>query len=204
MKVTRNAMSLVSMIALGGVLAGCGGAPGGSAGGGTTVTGVTSAGAAQFVVTDLASRAIGQNLLQGLTLNTSPSGQVVAGTLGGSATVSGTFDFTSSSCGSNCVTNSDAVDLTMVFTHYTVMTASNTKATVDGTVSYSDHTWSEQSNTSFYSGGSMSLTGSGVHYRVVDVGGYWGYDDTLAFNVSGPSPDTLSGQCASGSGTFTF
>lgn len=203
MKLLRAVASIVSIVVLAGVMTGCGGAS--SSGGGSNVRGITSASDASFVIQDMADGVLGNNLFNGLTANTSPSGQVVPGSIGGSASVTGTYDYSPSvSCGASCTTSQWNVSLTIVFNDYTVMTASNTKTTVNGTVTYTSDLWSEQNGTNYSFGGTETINGSSVHYRVVDVNGYWGYDDTITFGVSGPSTSGLSGQCTSGSGTFTL
>ncbi len=195
-----NCSRLLSLacIALLAVFFGCDSS--GDGGGDANIEAITSEGSAEFVVEDL-SEGVAYNCVVSEIDHGTHSGTVVAGG-SGTAAVTGDSTYTSGiSCGSDCVRSETDTDLTIVYNNFTCMTADNTEATISGTVTYTDNTWSSQSGFSYSSGGSVAIEGSNVAYRVVDVDGSWGYSDTITFSATGNSAAYLSGWCQPSNGT---
>lgn len=174
-----------------------------SSGGG--VTAIANSDDAEFFLQSMIEGVVQRNVLLNLDTET-PNGTVVSGSLGGSATVSGTARYISGqSCGMDCVESHHETELTIVFDDFSVMSNDNTQARVSGEISYTDDTWSRQSGMNYSSGGWVGGSGSNVHGRFV-VDGDWGLDDVVSFTFSAYKGDlySMTGDVSCSNGTYYF
>lgn len=109
------------------------------------------------------------------------SGRVVTG-LSGTATFSGQALSTSSSCGTDCTRRSRDINVSVVFSGFRVRTGGNMELTLTGTATVVDTTLSRQNGLSYTSGGSATVSATGLSAREVITeanGQVWGEDDTV-------------------------
>lgn len=146
------------------------------------------------------------NVRSGL-LNGTYVNSTVAGTLGGSATLSGTVSYMSGiDCGPMCVRSENHTNLHIVFNNFQVMCQNNVRATVNGAMDYADDTWNQQSGMGYTSGGALDAQGTNVSCSFVNTDdeecGF--YEDTISFDVSAPKGDMygMEGWVAGTSGTY--
>lgn len=165
---------------------------------------ISTSGSAEFVVKDIANGIVVNNILDRLDHGTF-EGTELAGN-SGNAAVSGKYEYNGNlSCGSDCTKSETDIRLTIVLDAFEVMTASNTEAKVGGTITYTDDRWSRQVVYSYASGGGVTIEGTDIDYRVVDIDGSWGYKDRITFSATGKSTEKLAGWCQTRSGeTFSF
>lgn len=185
-------------------LSGCGG-DSENGGSDSNIESITSRGNAKFVVEDLADGVIHANVIRSFSHGTY-NGTVLYGN-SGTATVTGDYYYKSGVyCGHNCIRDENDTSLTITFDNYRVMSADNTEAIITGTVTFTDDTWSQQLGAFPYtSGGGITVQGSDIAYKVVEVDGSWGYSDTITFSASGKYAWSLSGWCqASDGNTYSF
>jgi hypothetical protein len=138
--------------------------------------------------------------------NGSHTATVVSG-LSGSATVSGIETYiVGASCGTDCVTSSRNINITVVFNGYKVKSSDNTTTTITGTVTYADDTWSRQSGLSYSSGGSVRISSkSTVNVDVAETSGSFAYSDAITFYASDSNASYVKGWCIAKNGiTYYF
>lgn len=158
---------------------------------------------AELTVQRIMSGVIEDNVLGNLE-NGTFTDEVVTG-LSGTATVDGYESYTQSSCGDFCTEREYNAEVTIVFSNFTVNSASNAVTTISGTIYYKDYDYSRQSGVSSYSS-SRSYTirsTSTIQYRMT-ADNEWGYEDILTFSASGSNPYQPSGSMRTNSGTYFF
>lgn len=109
------------------------------------------------------------------------SGRTVAG-LSGTATFTGHATSTNTSCGTDCIRRAQDVNVSVVFSGFRVKAGGNTEVTLTGTATLVDTTWSRQNGLAYTSGGSATVTATGLAAReaITEASGQvWGEDDTV-------------------------
>jgi hypothetical protein len=192
------------------VLAGCGGGDDEDPNNGWTCVGGCSSEGVTAVNNDVRAgrlaSAIGQAAHAAVPTGTF-TGRAVAG-LSGTATYSGHATSSSGSCGTDCVSRTTDVKVTVVFSGYRVKVASNQELTLTGTASLTDNTWSRQNGLSYSSGGSMTVSSTRLVARdaITDANGQvWGESDTIALSTGSAGGSNWSGSMVPSNGvTYSF
>jgi hypothetical protein len=199
------------------LLSGCGGGGGDGGGGGIDDDGGNSVSMLDQPITDNDKAgicvseihaAVGEGMSDVVDelANGTHSGTVI-NCITGTATVDGTRSFlTNISCGSMCVKNTQNVDVTIVFNNCNWKNFTNGNITINGSIHYYRNSWSRQSNLSYSSSDSRSMSSvtSPVQFRQV-IDGTWGYKDSITFSASGSNPYLLHGTLTAQNGvTYTF
>lgn len=179
---TMSALTMGLAVLLG--LSGCGGGGDEDPNNGWTCVGGCPSEGITAVDNDTRARRLGRAIAEAVS-DAVPSGtytgRVVAG-LSGTATFTGQSLSTSTSCGTDCVRRAQDVSVTVVFNGFRIATGSNKELTLTGTATVTDTTWSRQSGLSSSSGGSATVSATGLAAREVITesnGQRWGEDDSV-------------------------
>ena len=138
----------------------------------------------------------------------SPYNKKVVNGITGTATITGSYTYTTSSS-SNCVSSTSTKNITeIVFNNYQVKVG-NTEVTLTGTITYSDYSYSQQCGLNYSSSCSTSIRSvNPVKVKIVFYMTYKteGYEDTVTFNASASScTSTLKGSLTASNGvTYSF
>ena len=179
----RRIGSLLMLVCALSLVIGCGGGGGGDGGDVGGIMPITNAGDAS-VAAEAVSAVIDtvlENLADGTYNN-----EVVYG-ISGTASVTGDCYHYSGDCGVDCVESWNDVDLMITFANYEAACADNAEATLSGTITYTDDTWSQQQGQNYNSGGSVDMAGSDVSFYMYiwyeDPIPDWCYEDTISFEL---------------------
>jgi hypothetical protein len=138
----------------------------------------------------------------------SPYNKKVVNGITGTATITGSYTYTTSSS-SNCVSSTSTKNITeIVFNNYQVKVG-NTEVTLTGTITYYDYYYSQQCGLNYSSSCSTSIRSvNPVKVKIVFYMTYKteGYEDTVSFNASaGTCTSTLKGSLTASNGvTYSF
>jgi hypothetical protein len=199
------AAALIIAVA-GSFLAGC---PGGGSeddgGGGSNLSPIADSYVAEDVVRGVAN-AIEYGVMNQLDNGTFTN--VVVNGITGTATVTGYESYTGNqSCGASCIESTYDAIVTIVFNNFkTKGSYTNVEFVLNGTIYYDKYNWSMTSSSGYSSSRSVQITSTGsVQVQEIIDGGSWGYQDTILFDASGTSFDSMSGSCTVSSGiTYYF
>lgn len=135
------------------------------------------------------------------------TGRMVAG-LSGTATFTGRALSTSTSCGTDCIRRAQDVSITVVFSAFRVRSGGNSELTLTGSATFVDTTWSRQSGLSYSSGGSATVTATGLAARhaITEADGrVWGENDNVRVTSRYTPGQSWSGTLVPGNGvSYSF
>ncbi len=191
------------------VLVSCGGG-GGGGDSGSGAKGIPDGDTAQLVMENIYLAAMNN------VINNAPAGNSINTTVNGAsgtATVTGKNLYTQTFGGSNSVTNTTDVAVTIEFNNFKVQSMDNITMRLNGTVKFTYY----YSITTYGSGGysstrSISIQNSTTAVQVeMDIYDAWdpstltsAYQDTITFSASGSYEAMLSGSCTATGGTYYF
>ena len=188
----------------------CGGGGGDDGGGGPTggITPVDDKYEASDVVSNIEEKSIEEAIKSAGGTGGSPYTKKVVNGITGTATVTGTYTYTTPSSGS-CVYSTRTKDITeIVFNNYQVKVG-NTEVTLTGTITYYDYYHTSQCGLTYSS--SCNTTMKSVNPIKVKKVSYMTYvtqglEDTVSFNVSSSSCTSgLKGSLTASNGvTYSF
>lgn len=176
--------SLLILVCALSLVIGCGGGGGGDGGDVGDIMPITTRDEASFAAQSVSE--VIDTVLENLA-DATYNDEVVYG-ISGNASVTGDYYHYSVDYSPDHFQSWSATDITIVFTDYTAAWAGNYyEATLSGTVTYTDNTWSWQDGENYSSGGSVVMAGGGVSFYMCVWFSNWtldrGWQDTISFEA---------------------
>jgi hypothetical protein len=189
------------------ILPACGGDGDGDGGPTGGITSVDDKYEASDVVSNIEEKSIEEAIKSAGGTGGSPYTKKVVNGITGTATVTGTYTYTTPSSGS-CVYSTRTKDITeIVFNNYQVKVG-NTEVTLTGTITYYDYYHTSQCGLSYSSSCNTTMKSVNLKVKKVSYMTYvtQGLEDTVSFNVSSSSCTSgLKGSLTASNGvTYSF